>query len=441
MSEKAVILDAVRTPIGKSGWKGMEKGGRLSRMNPLDLSGLVVSEVVKRTKAPPGEIEDVIMGVLSQIGEQGGNFGRMTCFTADLPDEVCGTVVNRYCGSGLQACNFAAMSILSGCGDLVVAGGAESMSHYPMGSDVSAGAKHLKEMGISYSMPRKVMKKGLVMMGNAADMIAQRYGFTREQTDRYALQSQQRAVRAWREGRYESQIVPVPVPKKADGAPAQTPPPMGPTGALFGTSSTPPASGAAKTGEVEWFTQDEGIRPDCLDKPEESLAKMGKLPLRFDTKKGVHTAANSSQITDAAAAVMLASEKKAKEMGAKPKATVKSMAVIGSEPIIMLLGIAPSMKKALKRAGLTMDDMDVIEINEAFTSAVLAACKELGIEQTDPRLNPNGGAVAIGHPIGASGAILLTKAVHELQRTKKDHAIISLCMGGGMGIATVIERM
>ncbi len=438
--KEAVILDGVRTPIGKSGWKGMEKGGTLANVSPLELSGIVIKEILKRTKVPPGEVEDLILGVLTQIGEQGGNFGRMSAFMADLPDSVCGMVLNRYCGSGLQACNYAAMSIQTGAGDFVIGGGAENMSRYGMGADMQAAAK----AGYPFRIPAFIQKKGLVVQGVSADMIAKKYGFTRKQVDEYALQSQQRAVKAWREGRYKSQIVPVPVPKKADGpkpaAPA-APPKELPQGGLIAAMSGGAQSAPEPTGNgVTMFAQDEGIRPECLDKPQEALAKMGTLQVRFQ-KDGVHTAANSSQITDAACAVMFASEEAAKSHGFKPKARVMSTALDGCEPVLMLLAIAPSMKKALKRAGLTMDDMDVIEINEAFTSAVLAACRELDLDPKDERLNPNGGAVAIGHPIGASGAILLTKAVHELERTKKDHAIISLCMGGGMGIATVIEKV
>ncbi len=449
--KEAVILDGVRTPIGKSGWKGMEKGGTLANMSSLELSGLVIKEILKRTKVNPNEVEDVILGVLTQIGEQGGNFGRMSAFAADLPDSVCGMALNRYCGSGLQACNYAAMSIQTGAGDFVIGGGAENMSRYGMGADMRLAM----EAKLPFRIPTFIQKKGLVMQGVSADMIAKKYGFTRKQVDEYALQSQQRAVKAWREGRYKSQIVPVPVPNKpapkpaspaagpkpaTPAAPANAPANVPQGGLIAALSGGTPPPAEMKGNGVTMFTQDEGIRPECLDKPQEALAKMGTLQVRFQ-KDGVHTAANSSQITDAGCAVMFAGEEAAKSHGFKPKARVVSTALDGCEPVLMLLAIAPSMKKALKRAGLTLDDMDVIEINEAFTSAVLAACRELDLDPKDERLNPNGGAVAIGHPIGASGAILLTKALHELERTKKDHAIISLCMGGGMGIATVIERI
>ncbi|MEM3087111.1 MAG: thiolase family protein [Halobacteria archaeon] len=437
--KEAVILDAVRTPIGKSGWKGMEKGGTLAHVSPLELSGIVIKESIKRSKVDPNELEDVILGVLSQIGEQGGNFARMSAFMADLPDSVCGVALNRYCGSGLQACNFAAMSVQTGNGDFVLGGGAESMSRYGMGSDMQAAAK----AGFPFKIPSAIQRKGLVVQGVSADMIAKKYGFTRKQVDEFGLQSQQRAVKAWRAGAFKSQIVAVPVPKRADGAkPAAPAAPAKdlPQGGMIAALSGVPAQPEEKTNGVTMFTQDEGIRPECLDKPQEALAKMGTLPVRFQ-KDGVHTAANSSQITDGAAAVMFAAEEAAKSRGLKPRARVLSTALAGCEPVLMLLAIAPSMKKALQRAGLTMDDMDVIEINEAFASAVLAACRELDLDPTDERLNPVGGAIALGHPIGASGAVLLTKALHELERTKKDHAIISLCMGGGMGIATVIERI
>ena len=400
---EAVIVEAVRTPTGKSSWKGLEKCGPMGHLSAIELASLPVKELIKRTGVDTHEIEDNVWGCLSQVGEQGFNLGRIVLYEAGFHNEAVGSTINRYCGSGLQAINFAAQEVMTGECDLVIAGGSESMSRYPMGTDAQAAAKG----GYTLVIPEAVQSKGLIPMGLAADMLAQKYGFTRDMCDDFGLLSQQKAARAWREGRYDSQVFPVTV---------------------------------KKDGQEFTITKDETVRDEALDDPDSALKKTKELKFSF-SMNGPHTPGNSSQIVDGAAAVMITTPEKAEKLGLKPKARIVSFGLAGTDPVLMLMGPAPSMKNALKKTGLSIDDMDFIEINEAFASPILYACKELGIDWKDPRLNANGGAIAHGHPIGATGAILLTKCVHELQRTKKKYAIISLCMGGGMGIATIIERI
>lgn len=401
---EAVVVDAIRTPIGKSSWKGLEKCGPMGFMSAIELASLPIKEIVRRTKVDTREIEDVVWGCLSQIGEQAFNLGRTVLAEADFHDEAVGCTINRYCGSGLQAINFAAQEVMAGVCDLVLAGGSESMSRYPMTSDYQLAEK----AGAPSNIPEKVRTKILVPMGVAADTIAQRYKISRDEVEELGFISQKRAASAWRQGVYNSQVFPVK---------------------------------AIKDGKEYIITQDEGVRFSVLDNPEGFIADMKKLSFSF-TPDGPHTPATSSQISDAACAVMITTVEKARELGLRPRARFVSFGLAGSDPVLMLTGIAPSIRNALKKAGLKLDDIDVIEINEAFASPVIYAARELGIDwRTDPRLNPNGGAIAHGHPIGATGAILFTKAIYELERTNKRYALISLCMGGGMGIATIIERI
>ncbi len=404
MKTEAVIVDAIRTPIGRSSWKGLEKCGPMGHLSAIELASLPVKKIIERTKVDTREVEDVVWGCLSQIGEQGFNLGRTLLYQAGFHDEAVGCTINRYCGSGLQAINFAAQEIMAGECDLVIAGGSESMSRYPMGSDAQLAAR----AGAPLVIPETVQQKGLVPMGVAADMIAQKYKITREEIEIFGYNSQKRAVLAWRAGVYNSQIFPVE---------------------------------AVKDGQKFTITRDEGVRDKAVDDPEGFIKDMQNLPYSFTTD-GPHTPATSSQISDAACAVMITTPEKAEKLGLKPRARFVSFGLAGSDPVLMLTGIADSIKNALKKANLKIDDMDIIEINEAFASPVIYAARVLGIDwKTDMRLNPNGGAIAHGHPIGATGAILFTKALYELERLKKRYAVISLCMGGGMGIATIIERI
>lgn len=408
---KCVVVDAIRTPTGKSGWNGMRKGGRYVNVSAQVLLATAIAELVKRVQSRSSafdleEIEDIAVGCLSQIGEQGGNIGRLAVFVADLPKEIAGMTVNRYCNAGLQAINSMAQAIISGCGDIMIAAGVEHMSHYPMTSDISAA----ESAGFPVMISDKIYEKNVfIPMGVAADMVAKKYNITREECDKFALWSHQKATKAIRDKEwYRRRIAPVRVPQP---------------------------DGATKIIDV-----DETVRTQSLDEPETSYSKLASLEPRF-TSDGVHTAGNSSQISDAAAAVMLMSQEKADDLGLKPMATIKSMAAAGDDPTLMLLGPIPAMRKALKRAGnLTMDDMDIIEPNEAFASPPLAFAKEFGYALDDPRVNPTGGAIALGHPIGASGVIYFTEMVYELERRRLRYGIQTLCGGGGVGIATIVER-
>lgn len=406
---EAVVVEAVRTPTGRSGWKGMEKKGVFCDVSAQHLIATALAALVERVKAKcprfdPTEIEDCAVGCNSQIGEQGMNIGRIGVIAAGLPDEVAGWAINRYCNSGLQAINSQAQAIMTGCGDIMIAAGVEQMSHYPMMSDFQAAQKS----GYSISFHPTVAKRGMVLMGVAAEMVAERCNFSREEMDRLGLWSQQKAVKAIRDEEwYKKRVVPVKVEK----------------------GDEPPVI----------VDKDEPPRAIALDDPEAAWERMKQLEPRFK-KEGKVTAGNSSGIVDGAAATMLMSKEKAKELGLKPMVTIRSMAVAGDDPIIMLLGPIPAMKKALARAGLTMNDIEVWEPNEAFASPVLAFCKEFGIAYDDPRINPTGGAIAIGHPIGCSGVLYFTEMVHWMVRHNLRYGLQTLCGGGGVGIATVVER-
>jgi len=408
---KCVVVDAVRTPIGKSGWNGMKKGGQFANVSAQVLLGSAVAEVVRRVRNrssefDPREIEDIAVGCLSQIGEQGGNLGRLVVFLADLPDDIAGMTIDRYCNAGLQAINSMAQAILSGCGDIMIAAGVEHMSHYPMMSSISAA----EAAGYPVLVSDKIYERNVFTpMGVAADLVAKKYNITREDCDKFALWSHQKATKALRDKKWYSERI----------APVKT---------------------ANPDGTIRTIDVDETVRTQSLDEPDIAYSKLSSLEPRF-TSDGVHTAGNSSQIVDGAAAAMVMSEEKADELGLKPMATVKSMAVAGDEPSIMLLGPIPAMRKALKRAGnLTMGDMNVIEPNEAFASPPLAFAKEFGYAYDDPRVNPTGGAIAFGHPIGASGVIYFIEMIYEMQRKGLRYGIETLCGGGGVGIATIVER-
>jgi acetyl-CoA acyltransferase len=408
--KEVVVVDAVRTPTGRSGWAGAAKGGVFSGVSAQHLLVTALRGLVDRVqeKAPgfdEAAIEDVAVGCLSQIGEQGLNVGRIGVLAADLPEEVAAWTVNRYCNAGLQAINSQAQALMCGAGDIAIAAGVENMSHYGMGSDLQAAI----QAGMPVSLhPRAVERFALAPMGVSAQMLADRYDLAREDMDRFALWSHQKAVRAMRDEEwYRKRVIPVEV--EGEG------------------------------GEKVLVDADEPPRTQALDDPDAALAKIASLAPRF-RDDGTVTAATSSAIVDGAAAVMLMTAEKAEELGQEPMARIVSTAVAGSEPLIMLLGPVPAMRKALERAHITMDDVDVFEPNEAFVSPVLAFCVEFGLDFDDPRINPTGGACAIGHPIGCSGVLYFTEMVHWMARNDLRYGIQTLCGGGGVGIATVVER-
>lgn len=408
--KEVVVVEAVRTPTGKSGWAGAAKGGVFSQVSAQHLLATAIRGLVDRVKerAPNFDekmIEDVAVGCLSQIGEQGLNVGRIGVLAADLPDEVPGWTVNRYCNAGLQAVNSLAHALMCGAGEAAVAAGVESMSHYSMGSDFSVAT----QAGLPVTVhPRALERNALHPMGLSAQLLADRYKLDREDMDQFALWSHQKAVKAMREDEwYRKRVIPVEI-------------------------DTPEGK--------KVVDRDEPPREQALDDPSAALEKIRSLPPRF-REDGTVTAATSSAIVDGAAAVMLMTADKAEELGLEPMARIVSTAVAGSEPLIMLLGPVPAMKKALQRANITMDDVDVFEPNEAFASPVLAFCIEFGVDFDDPRINPTGGALAIGHPIGCTGVLYFTEMVHWMVRNKLKYGLQTLCGGGGVGIATVVEGL
>jgi len=408
----AYIVDAVRTPRGR----GKPGKGALSGIHPQQLFAQVLAGLAKKAGLDPKRVDDVVAGCVSQSGEQGANLARNAVLDAGWPIEIGGTTLNRFCGSGLQAVNFAAMGVMAGVQPLVVAGGVESMSRVPMGSDgggIDGNNMHLR---------KRYMQ---VPQGISADLIATLEGFSREDLDRWALRSQQRAGASLKEGRFAKGLVAVVNPE---------------TGAVA-------------------LDRDEYPRPDTsaegLAKLEPAFVGMGAMPVgpngetldqialaaypQAGTIRHVHTAGNSSGIVDGAAAVALASEAAVKELGLKPRAKIRAMATLGAEPVIMLTAPAPSSQKALAMAGMKPKDVDLWEINEAFAAVVLQTIRKLDIDPE--KVNVNGGAIALGHPLGATGAILLGTALDELERRNAAVAVVTLCIGGGQGIATVIERV
>jgi acetyl-CoA acyltransferase len=384
---EAVIVDAVRTPVGR-------RNGRLKDWHPVDLMAQVLSALLQRSGIDAGTIDDVIVGCVSQVGEQGLNVGRNAALAAGFPETVPGTTVDRQCGSSQQAIHFAAQGVISGAYDIVIAGGVESMTRVPMGSTSQGPGAPFGPLMVERYHHR------LVHQGISADLIAQKWELSREQLDAFSLESHRRAAQATAEGRFKSQILPIEV-KNEDG-----------------TSSL--------------FAQDEGIRTDT------SLEKLASLKPAFKPD-GLITAGNSSQISDGAAAVLIMERETAEHLGLKPRARFVSFALAGDNPILMLTAPIPATYKALKRAGLTLDQMDLIEINEAFASVVLAWQKETGADLS--KVNVNGGAIAIGHPLGASGARLTTFLLNELERSGGRYGLQTICEGGGMANAMIIERL
>src|SRR5215472_7088109 len=385
---EAVIVEAVRTTVGR-------KNGRLKDWHPVDLMAQVLSALVARTGVDTNLVEDVIIGCVSQVGEQSLNVGRNALLAAGFPETVPGTTVDRQCGSSQQAIHFAAQGVISGAYDIVIAGGVESMTRVPMGSSNANGP------GAPFgSRMLRRYDNGLVPQGISAELIAQKWELTREDLDAFSLESHRRAARATAEGRFRSQIVPVEV-KNEDG-----------------TTSI--------------FDQDEGIRTDT------NLEKLASLKPSFKPD-GLITAGNSSQISDGAAAVLIMERATAERLGLKPRARFVSFSLAGDNPILMLTAPIPATAKVLQKANLTIDQIDLSEINEAFASVVLAWQHETGADLN--KVNVNGGAVAIGHPLGASGARLTTVLLHELERTGGRYGLQTICEGGGMANAMVIERI
>jgi acetyl-CoA C-acetyltransferase len=407
----AFILDAVRTPRGR----GRAGKGALSGIHPQELLAQTLRALEKRGSFPPEDVEDVVAGCVSEVKEQGANLARNAVLTSGWPESVTGVTLNRFCGSGLQACNFAALGVMSGQQDLVVAGGVESMSRVPMGSDEGMMD------GLNLALRKRLYQ---VPQGISADLIATIDGMSRDDVDRFALQSQKRAAAAIGDGRFEKSLVPV-VDAEGKVVLARDEHPR-PETTLEGLAALEPAFeklGAATAGP----------NGETLDE----LALV-----RYPDVKAirhVHHAGNSSGIVDGAAAVLFASEAYVKRTGARPRARVRSLATLGSEPVIMLTAPAPVSERALKKAGMKASDIDLWEINEAFAAVVLSTIRRLNIDPE--RVNVNGGAIALGHPLGATGAMLLGTALDELERRDKSTALVTLCIGGGMGIATVIERV
>ncbi|MBI4260173.1 MAG: acetyl-CoA C-acyltransferase [Actinobacteria bacterium] len=396
----AVVVEAVRSPIGK-------RNGSLSGTHPVDLLATVLQELVNRTGIDPGEVEDNITGCVSQVGEQSLNIGRNAWLAAGFPETIPSTTVDRQCGSSQQAAHFAAQGVIAGAYDLVIASGVEHMTRVPMGSSM-AGANPFGEM-LTTRYEGKLVPQGI-----SADLIATKWGLTREESDDFALRSHQKAAAATKAGHFQREIVPIKV--------------------------------AGEQGET-LLEHDEGIRfePD--------REKMGALQPVFQAPHWEElfpgelnwtvTAGNSSQISDGASAVLIASREKAEQLGLRPRARFVSFALAGDSPILMLTAPIPATRRVLDRAGLSLEDIDVVEINEAFASVVLAWKKELGFADDwfDERVNPNGGAIAVGHPLGATGAKLMTTMLHELERRGGRYGLQTICEGGGMANATIIERL
>ena len=397
---EAWIVDAVRTPIGRY-------GGALAGVRPDDLAALVLRALVDRTGVDPAAVEDVILGCANQAGEDNRNVARMALLLAGYPVDVGGLTVNRLCGSGLQAVNSAAHAIAVGDGDVFVAGGVESMSRAPLvmlkpEAAFERGTRELVDstLGWRFVNPKLDAAHPAISLGETAECVADDWHVTRERQDAFAAESQRRAVAAIEGGRFDGQLVPVPVPQRR--------------------------------GDPVLVARDEHPRADT------TLEGLARLRPAF-RDGGTVTAGNASGINDGAAAVLVVDSERGRAMGLRPMARVVATAVAGVDPRVMGIGPVPAVRKALDRAGLSVADLDVVELNEAFASQSVACMDELGLDPA--RVNPNGGAIALGHPLGASGARLVTMLVHELARTGGRYGLASMCIGVGQGIATVVERI
>jgi acetyl-CoA C-acetyltransferase len=386
-----VIVDAVRTPVGR-------RGGGLATVHPADLLATVLHELVNRTGIDPAEVGQVVGGCVSQVGEQSFNVARTAWLAAGLPISVAATTIDTQCGSSQQATNLATSLVGASVVDVAIACGVEVMSRIPIGSNSA------KKLGLGVPIPRSYFAQyEMTSQFEGAERIADKWGITREDTDAFGLQSQQRAARAWAEDRFAGSYVEVDAPDlDEEGKP---------------------------TGTTHRVARDEGLRDTTI----EALRNLKPVA----RENGVHTAGSSSQISDGAAAVLLMSEEKAKALGLTPKARIVDTCLVGVDPVLMLTGPIDATHRLLQRTGLTMDQIDTVEINEAFASVVLSWAKE--VDPDMERVNPNGGAIALGHPLGGTGAVLLTKALHELHRSGGRYGLVTMCCGGGLGTGTIID--
>jgi acetyl-CoA acyltransferase len=382
-----VIVEAVRTPLAR----GNQKNGDLKDVHPVKLAAHVLREVVSRAKVDPAQVDDVVFGCVMQTGEQSINVARQAVLLAGFPIEVPATTVDRQCGSSQQAVHFAANLISSGVCDITIAAGVESMSRIPMGSTVLQGP------GTPFP-PELLEMYNLVNQGLAAEMIAEQWGISRQEADELATESHRRAARAQAEGRFDREIAPYVV---------------------------------GDNGDSRVVSQDQGIRPQTTTDTLAGLQPSFK-------PDGILHAGNSSQITDGAAAILLMSREKAQELGLTPRARVRAQAVVGVDPVTMLTGPIPATTKVLAKAGMALQDVDLVEINEAFATVPIAWAREHHPDMD--RVNVNGGAIALGHPLGATGARLMTTLLHELERSGKQVGLETMCCGGGIGTATIIDR-
>jgi acetyl-CoA C-acetyltransferase len=408
----AYILDIVRTPRGR----GKMGKGALNNIHPHELLAQTLNHLAERSGINKSDVDDVVIGCVSQAGEQGGDIARMAVLAADWPLEVTGVSLNRYCGSGLQAVNFAAMGVMSGMQRLVVGGGVESMSRVPMGSD---GA------GLDGNNPHLRKKHFQVPQGISADLIATLENFSREEIDQFALRSQQRVAQAQREGYFKKSLFAVRDPETGAVALEVDEYPR-PETTLEGLAALEPSFAA-------WGAKAVGPGGETLDQ-----MALRKYPQAGEIRH-VHTAGNSSGIVDGAAAALIASEEYVQAHGLKPRAKIRAMATAGAEPVIMLTAPTPAAKKALAQLRMTPKDIDLWEINEAFAVVPMQTMRNLGVAPEN--VNVNGGAIALGHPLGATGAMILGTAIDELERRGLGAALITLCIGGGQAVATIIERV
>ncbi|MBY6104784.1 acetyl-CoA C-acetyltransferase [Marinobacter nauticus] len=402
MTTEAYIFDAVRTPRGRG-----KKDGSLHSVKPITLLTTVLKALEERNRLDTSQVDDVVMGCVTALGDQGADIAKTAALAADWDEKVAGVTLNRFCASGLEAVNLAAMKVRSGWEDMVVAGGVEAMSRVPMGSDGGAWATD----------PETNLHTGFMPQGIGADLIATLEGFTREDVDGFAVKSQQKAANAWEKGYFAKSIVPV----------------TDQNGVVI----------LDRDEHVRGNTTVEslaGLKPSFQMMGEMGFDGVAREKYHYVEKiNHVHHAGNSSGIVDGATAMLIGSEAKGKELGLKPRARIVATAVTSTDPTIMLTGPAPAARKALEKAGMTVDQIDLFEVNEAFASVVMRFQKELSVP--DEKVNVNGGAIAMGHPLGATGAIILGTLLDELERRELRYGLATLCVGGGMGIATIIERV